>query len=153
MTVRPLDAEGALAYLAARRDVDGSRILVQGWSNGGSTLLNAMIRQGARGGFRAALAFYPGCSREALLEETVRTSAPIVMQLGTNDEEVSPLICQRVAERSIAAGTGVSLTDYPGATHDFDDPGEKRQDVPGNQAAKAEAMAKAAAFVAALGKP
>ena len=126
---------------------------MQGWSNGGSTVLNAMIRQGARGGFRAALAFYPGCSREALLEETVRTSAPLVMQLGTNDEEVSPLICQRVAERSIAAGTPVSLTVYPGATHDFDDPGEKRQEVPGNQAAKAEAMAKAAAFVAGLGKP
>ena len=152
-TVRPLDAEGALAYLAARRDVDGSRIVVQGWSNGGSTVLNTMIRQGGRGGFRAALAFYPGCSREALLEETVRSAAPLAMFLGTNDEEVSPVICQHVAERSLAAGTRLDLTVYPGATHDFDDPGEKRQEVPGNEAAKAEAMAKAAAFVAGLGKP
>jgi carboxymethylenebutenolidase len=74
------------------------------------------------------------------------------MFLGTNDEEVSPLICQRIAERAIAAGTKLDLTVYPGATHDFDDPGDKRQSVPGNQAAKAEAMAKAATFVAGVGK-
>jgi carboxymethylenebutenolidase len=152
LTVRPLDAEGALGFLAGRRDVDGAHIVLQGWSNGGSTVLNTMIRQGAKGGFRAALAFYPGCSREALLEETVSTSVPLAMFLGSNDEEVSPMICQHVAERSLAAGTRVDLTVYPGATHDFDDPGEKRQEVPGNQAAKAEAMAKAAAFVAGLSK-
>ena len=152
-TVRPLDAEGALAYLAARRDVDGARIVLQGWSNGGSTVLNTMIRQGARGGFRAAFAFYPGCGGEALLEETVRTSVPTVMLLGSSDDEVSPVICRHIAERSIAAGAALDLTIYPGATHDFDDPGEKRQEVPGNQAAKAESMAKAAAFVAGLGKP
>ena len=149
-TVRPLDAEGALAYLGQRRDVDGARIVLQGWSNGGSTALNTMIRQGARGGFRAALAFYPGCGGEALLEETVRTSVPTVMLLGSSDDEVSPVICRHIAERSIAAGAALDLTIYPGATHDFDDPGEKRQDVPGNQAAKAESMAKAAAFVAGL---
>jgi carboxymethylenebutenolidase len=152
-TVRPLDAEGALAYLSGRRDVDGAHIFLQGWSNGGSTVLNTMIRQGAKRGFRAALAFYPGCSGEALLAETVRSPAPLAMLLGTNDEEVSPLICQHVAERSLAAGTQLDLTVYPGATHDFDDPGEKRQSAPGNQAAKAEAMAKAASFVAGLSKP
>ncbi len=151
-TVRPLDAEGALAFLAARRDADGARIVLQGWSNGGSTALNTMIRQGAKGGFRAALAFYPGCSREALLEATVRTSVPLVMLLGSRDNEVSPVICQHVAERSIAAGTSLDLTVYPGATHDFDDPGETHQEVPGNQAAKAESMVKAAAFVAGLGE-
>ena len=60
-TVRPLDAEGALAYLRGRGDVAANRIFIQGWSNGGSTTLNVMIRQGAKAGFRAALAFYPGC--------------------------------------------------------------------------------------------
>ena len=66
------------------------------------------------------------------------------MFLGADDEEVSPEICQHVAQRSIDAGTHVNLTLYPGATHDFDDPGEKRQRMPGNQAAKADAMARAA---------
>src|SRR5215510_8875031 len=42
-TVRPLDAEGALAFLRARSDVVPQRIFLQGWSNGASTALNVMI--------------------------------------------------------------------------------------------------------------
>jgi carboxymethylenebutenolidase len=146
-TVRPFDAEGALAWLRARDDVDGRRILLQGWSNGGSTALNVMIRQGARDGFRAALAFYPGCGKEALLDVAVKTTAPVAMFLASDDEEVSPTICQHVAKRSIDAGTSMTVTLYPGATHDFDDPGKKRQAVPGNMAARADAMKRAAAAV------
>jgi dienelactone hydrolase len=150
-TVRPLDAEGALAFLRSRDDVTASRIFLQGWSNGGSTTLNVMIRQGARAaGFRAALAFYPGCGNKALLAPVVSTTAPIAMFLGSDDEEVSPTICQHVAERSRDAGTNIDVTLYPGATHDFDDPGQKRQSVPGNQAAKQDAMARAIAMVEGL---
>jgi dienelactone hydrolase len=144
-TVRPLDAEGALAWLRTRGDADPSRIFLQGWSNGGSTTLNVMIRQGDRGGFRAALAFYPGCGREALLENAIRTTAPISLFLATDDEEVSPTICQHVVDRSL--GTTIGMTLYLGATHDFDDPGEKRQSVPANAVAKADAMKKAAGVV------
>jgi carboxymethylenebutenolidase len=150
-TVRPLDAEGALAYLRTRRDVMPQRVFLQGWSNGGSTALNVMIRQGksrdARDGFRAALAFYPGCGKAALLENVVKTTAPIAMFLGSADEEVSPTICQHVAERSRAAGTTITVTLYPGATHDFDDPGDKRQSVPANAAAKDDAMRRAIEIV------
>ena len=152
-TVRPLDAEAALTYLRGRSDVAANRIFLQGWSNGGSTALNVMIRQKANDGFRAALVFYPGCGREALLENTVTATAPLSMFLGADDEEVSPVICQHVAERSLSAGTNIAVTLYPGATHDFDDPGERRQAVPGNQAAKADAMARAAAVIDATGKP
>jgi dienelactone hydrolase len=149
-TVRPLDAEGALAYLRTRKDVAPQRVVLQGWSNGGSTALNVMIRQGVNEGergFRAALAFYPGCGKAALLENTVKTSVPIAMFLGSGDEEVSPTICQHVADRSIAAGTKLDVTLYPGATHDFDDPGGKRQSIPANAAAKDDAMRKAIAWV------
>jgi dienelactone hydrolase len=165
LTVRPLDAEGALNYLRARDDVVRERIFLQGWSNGGSTTLNVMIRQGAKGrasgtrdppghvveGFRAALAFYPGCGEEALLDDKVITFEPIAMFMGTADEEVSPLICQHVVNRSIGTAFAVSL--YIGATHDFDDPGEKRQDVPANATAKADAMKKAAAVIDSFTKP
>jgi dienelactone hydrolase len=41
-TVRPLDAYGALRYLRGRRDVIKDRIGVQGWSNGGMTVLVTM---------------------------------------------------------------------------------------------------------------
>jgi dienelactone hydrolase len=152
-TVRPLDAEGALAFLRGRADVAANRIFLQGWSNGGSTALNVAIRQGASDGFAAALAFYPGCGREALLANTLTTSLPLSMFLGADDEEVSPAICQHIAQRSIDAGTNLTVMVYPGATHDFDDPGEGRQRVPGNQAAKADAMARAAAVIDGFNRP
>ncbi|MGA7803112.1 dienelactone hydrolase family protein, partial [Bradyrhizobium sp.] len=146
-TVRPLDAEGALAYLSGRDDVAGTRIFLQGWSNGGSTALNVMIRQGTRAGFRGALVFYPGCGRDALLENTVSSAAPIAMFLGEADEEVSPTICQHVAARSREAGTRIDVTLYSGATHDFDDPGARRQSVPANHAARDDALARAIGIV------
>ena len=39
VTVRPLDAYGALAYLRTRPDVAPDRVGLQGWSNGGSAAL------------------------------------------------------------------------------------------------------------------
>jgi dienelactone hydrolase len=146
LTVRPFDAEGALAYLLARGDVIQSRVFLQGWSNGGSTTLNVMIRQGARAGFRAALAFYPGCGKDALLAPAVVSSTPVTMFLGSDDEEVSPQICIHVADRSREAGSPIEALLYPGATHDFDDPGEKRQSVTANVAAKTDAMARVLAI-------
>jgi dienelactone hydrolase len=155
LTVRPLDAEGALAYLRGRRDVVSDRIFLQGWSNGASTALNVMIRQetrqeireGQQPGFRTALAFYPGCGPAALLKPVIHGKAPIAMFLAEDDEEVSPARCLEVADRSRAAGASVDVTLYPGATHDFDDPGKRRQSVVGNQSAKVDAMAKALAVL------
>lgn len=146
-TVRPLDAEGALAWLRGRNDVIGSRIFLQGWSNGGSTALNVMIRQGSTGGYRGALVFYPGCGPKALLSPVVSTTAPLAMFLGAEDEEVSPTICQQVAEQSRQAGTGIDLMVYPGATHDFDYPIPRRQSVPANQAALNDVLDRAIATV------
>jgi carboxymethylenebutenolidase len=73
-TVRPFDAEGALTYLRARSDVAGEPVFLQGWSNGGSTMLNVMIRQADKPGFRAALAFYPAAARTRCW--TTRRSSP-----------------------------------------------------------------------------
>ena len=140
LTVRPLDAEGALTWLRNRGDVVGAHVFLQGWSNGGSTTLNTMIRQANGPGFRAALAFYPGCGREALLDDKVHTPMPILLQMGDADEEVNPEYCDHFAQRSRAAGTAIDTIFYPGASHDFDDPGEKRQENPANAAAKAAAM-------------
>jgi carboxymethylenebutenolidase len=143
-TVRPLDAEGALSYLRGRGDVDPNRIFLQGWSNGGSTALNVMARQGRENaGYRAALAFYPGCGTAALLSPTVSTAAPIIMFLASDDEEVSPTICTHVAERSRDAGTKIDVVTYQGATHDFDEPSKSRQSVAGNREALADALKRA----------
>jgi carboxymethylenebutenolidase len=150
-TVRPLDAEGALSYLHRRPDIIAKRIMLQGWSNGGSTTLNVMYRQGMQtSGYRAALAFYPGCGEQALLGPTLAVAVPIAMFLAADDEEVSPAICQHVAARSRDAGTRIDVVTYPGASHDFDEPSASRQAVPGNHDAMEDAMKRAGAIVDAL---
>jgi carboxymethylenebutenolidase len=147
-TVRPLDAEGALIWLRSQRDVIPDRIFLQGWSNGGSTALNVMQRQGAKtSGYRAALALYPGCGKNALLAPELTTPAPVALLLGSDDEEVSPARCQEMARRSIAAGSKVDVVLYPGATHGFDDPGPSRQSIAGNRFALEDALMRAIAFV------
>ena len=147
-TVRPLDAEGALSWLRSQRDVIANRIFLQGWSNGGSTALNVMQRQGLKAsGYRAALALYPGCGPKALLAPDLVTTAPVALLLGSDDEEVSPARCQDMARRSVAAGSKVDVVLYPGATHGFDDPGRSHQSIPGNRAALADALKRALAFV------
>jgi dienelactone hydrolase len=149
-TVRPLDAEGALSYLRSRRDVDVDRIFLQGWSNGGSTALNVMTRQGQQSaGYRAALIFYPGCGAAALLSPTLSTAAPITLFLASDDEEVSPTICTHLAARSRDAGTRIDVVTYQGATHDFDEPSPSRQSVAGNRQALTDALQRALAAVEA----
>jgi dienelactone hydrolase len=149
-TVRPLDAEGALAWLRTRDDIIAGSIFLQGWSNGGSTLLNVVYRQGMQTtGFRAALAFYPGCGRAALLGRTIATAVPVTMFLGSDDEEVSPDICKHVAERSHTAGSPIDVIWYDGATHGFDDPSASHQSIPGNRAATADALRRAIDLVQA----
>ena len=149
-TVRPLDAEGALAWLAARPDVLPGRVMLQGWSNGASTALNTMMRQAGKGAprFHAALVFYPGCGPKALLSSHVAVDAPLWVFLGSDDEEVSPVVCEKVLRG--ASGGPVAVTVYPGATHDFDDPGSARQAVAGNRTAKDDAMSRAADLLAGV---
>ena len=151
-TVRPLDAEGALAWLLARPDVTPARVMLQGWSNGGSTVLNTMQRQAdaAPGGarFRGALAFYPGCGPKATLGTRLKVDAPVWAFLASDDEEVSPATCDRFLHGGI--GGPIAVTTYPGATHDFDDPGAARQAVSGNRLARDDAMKHAADLFDAL---
>jgi dienelactone hydrolase len=136
---------------ASQRDVIANRIFLQGWSNGGSTALNAMQQQGAEtSGFRAALALYPGCGPKALLAPALATTAPVALLLGSDDEEVSSARCQAMAQRSIGAGSKVDVVLCPGATHGFDDRGRSHQSIPGNRSALADALKRALAFVERL---
>jgi dienelactone hydrolase len=151
--VRPLDAYGALQYLHARGDIATDRIALMGWSNGGSATLASMASD-ARGlaqgmqGFRAALAFYPGCTLKHALAASYKPYAPLRIFMGDADEEVSPKICEHVVERIQSHGGDIQILFYPGATHDFDDPGRNRQAVPANAVAKSESMMRARQFFA-----
>jgi len=151
-TVRPLDAYGALRYLRGRRDIIADRIGVQGWSNGGMTVLVTMSDH-APGidqptpvtGFRAAIAEYPGCGMEAIKGRYVSYS-PILMLIASADEEVSPKRCEEFAQKARAAGSNLEQIVYPGAEHNFDDPGKAKQSNPANRRATADAMRRAEAF-------
>ena len=153
VTVRPLDAYGALAYLKSRPDVDGSRIALQGWSNGGSATLASMAEVTLAGvslkpadGFKGALAFYPACKLHDRFKDGYKPYAPVLVFGGDEDEEVSAERCAKLVEASHREGGDIAITVYPGATHDFDDPGEKRQSVPANAAARRDAIRQATAL-------
>ena len=145
VTVRPRDAYGALAWLRTRADVDGARIALQGWSNGGSATLAAMA---AGSGFAAGLAFYPACGLKGAFAAGYRPYAPVHVFVGTADEEISPKRCQTFVAASRAQGGDIAITLYPGATHGFDDPSTKRQRVEANAKATEDAVAKATQFFA-----
>jgi carboxymethylenebutenolidase len=105
VTVRPLDAYGALAWLRTRPDVDGARIALQGWSNGGSATLAAMaagsgFTPASLQGFAAALAFYPACGLKGAFAAGYRPYAPAHVFMGSADEEVSPKRCERFSRRA-----------------------------------------------------
>jgi carboxymethylenebutenolidase len=151
-TVRPLDAYGALRYLRGRPGIIAGRIGVQGWSNGGMTVLAAMsghapgiAQPTPETGFRAAIAEYPGCGMEAIQGEYVSYS-PILMMIASADREVSPRRCEEFARKARASGSNLELIVFAGAEHNFDDPGTAMQSNPANRRATEEAMRRAEAF-------
>ena len=154
VTVRPLDAYGALAYLRTRPDVRADAIGLHGWSNGGSASIAAMDHLApARAqtdptmGFRAALAFYPACGLKGLFaDRAFKPYAPVLVLHGSADEEVSPRRCETLVDRSRAAGGDVSFVLYPGAAHGFDSPARLRQRVEANARATEDAVRRARAL-------
>lgn len=153
VTVRPLDAYGALRFLRARPDVIPDRIGLHGWSNGGSATLSAMAVN-APGitdpspatGFRAALSFYPGCALKNRYRPVYKPYAPLLLLAAGEDEEVSPARCEKLVAAAKAAGGGAEIVVYAGAQHAFDDPGEPRQSREANRAATLDAKKRVEEF-------
>ena len=153
VTIRPLDAYGALAYLRSRPDVSADRIGLQGWSNGGSAVLATMSIDApgihaptSSNGFRAALVFYPGCGLKARFDNGYRPYASVRVFQGTADEEVSPRLCRTMVEKSRAQGGDIEIRFYDSATHGFDAPTRRRQSVQANAIAAADALVSAQHF-------
>ena len=117
-----LDAVGALAYLRTLPFVDPGRIAMMGWSYGAmaatrvtnNSFVKAVNPPG--GGFRAAVAFYPGCGYV-----TKDISIPLLLLLGEADDYTPPEFCIKVAKQLQEVGRPVSLVVYPGTRHGFDD--------------------------------
>ena len=161
-TVRPLDAYGALDYLRSRNDVIADRIGLQGWSNGGMTLLAAMgpnpPRVAPHNGdgvrlakptpstdFRAALAQYPGCTVQRD-QAGYRPYAPLLLLVASDDDEVSPKVCATLAAHLKQRGADIDFVAYQGAHHSYDDPGKSKQSHAPNRAATQDTLRRAEAF-------
>lgn len=129
------DAEAALAYLSGRPDVDAGRIALQGWSHGGGSVL-ATLAARSRGGraYAAAIAFYPGCSARARAAASFHPYAPLLILIGAADDWTLAAPCESLTAAVAARGEPMRIVVYPGAYHDFDNPGihqlHLRKDVP-----------------------
>lgn len=156
VTVRPFDAYAGLDYLRSRQDVQADRIFLQGWSNGGSAALSSMAARTVameaptiEKGFRAGIALYPGCTPVTRHYGNVyRSYAPLLLLIGTEDEEVSYRNCEKLAQA--AAGGALTFVRYEGATHSYDTPTAKRKAVAANVAATDDTLLRAETFFGKL---
>ncbi|SKB37734.1 dienelactone hydrolase family protein [Sphingopyxis flava] len=155
---RPLHAYGALRYLQQRPDVDGTKVALLGWSNGGSATLAAMADDKPgdmrKIGFRAGVALYPGCGlKRRFAKGGYRPYNPVRVFVGTADEEISPALCEKLVSRSRKMGGDIELTTFKGATHSYDTPTKRRQSVQANAEAKAATETDILVFLAVTLKP
>jgi dienelactone hydrolase len=156
------DVAAAVAWSAARPEVDVRRIALLGWSNGGSTTLAAVdtTRPGAAAPLAGAVAFYPGC--EVALKQGWASGVPLLMLLGGDDDWTPPGPCTQWAStlRKVRPEADLRVVVYPGAVHGFDGaaPVRLRTDVPngvdargvhvgGQAAARTDSMLEVATFL------
>jgi dienelactone hydrolase len=126
---RVQDAYAALNYLKGRKDIRADRIALHGWSNGASTALNAVAvdngvlpKVPSAEGFRAAVAFYPGCGALSIRMNRYEAYAPMRVFLASEDEEVKPGYCIALSRSAKSRGSDIEHVLYDGAFHNFDDP-------------------------------
>lgn len=155
LTVRPIDAYSALHFLQKHSYVNKNAIGVMGWSNGGSTVLNSMAvdnvgleNRSPELGFKAGLALYPGCGKQALYMNLKdwQPYAPTYVFIAGDDEEVSPSICMHLMEQSHKKTDFIEWNIFNGATHNFDDPSPRHIAKGTNRESALEAAKMAEAF-------
>ena len=136
---RVQDVIAARAWLNAQPGIDAKKIVLWGWSHGGSTVLNTVTHKPVFGDFDdsvkfiEAIAFYPGCSPFASDRAAQKISSPLTILMGDADDWTPAAPCATFAARLKNNDQPASLTLYPGAFHDFDNPAGKfrvRSEVP-----------------------
>lgn len=129
------DAHAALAWLQQQSGVIPDRVALLGWSHGGGVVLDTVSHPNpVTPGFRAAIAFYPGCSARARSPERFHPAAPLLLLIGEADDWTPAAPCLALGQAVAARGEPMELVSYPGAYHDFDNPALKaprlRSEVP-----------------------
>ena len=134
---RPKDAYGALRYLQSQPFVQGDRVAVVGWSQGGATVLNSIGGQSLgrpaqlpQDDFRAAVAFYPGACNDSRQPVGWTTTIPLLVLMGAEDVWTPAAPCQAFLAGATGRGAPIEAVVYPGAYHAFDAPNLPRRELP-----------------------
>ena len=117
---RRQDAYAALQWLQKQDYVAEGRIGMLGWSNGGTGALYAMRATQSLRGFRAAVAFYPGCRTLSRSKTSYRVYAPTLIHSGEADDWTPAEHCVALTEIARKQGSPLEIATYPGAHHSFD---------------------------------
>jgi dienelactone hydrolase len=121
------DAYRAVEIIATDPRIDPSRIVLMGFSRGGTAALFAAMRRfheaygPAVGAIAAYVPFYPTCNFQ-LVSGLDMVDAPIRHFHGAADNWASAAVCRTYADALRAAGTDIVMTEYAGAMHAFDSP-------------------------------
>ena len=115
------DAYAAARWLNDQPYVARGRIGLIGWSNGGTGTLYSM-RPASRvePGFRAAVAFYPGCRTLSRAKTPYRAYAPLLILSGEADDWTPAEPCRQLTAIAQKQAAPVEIVTYPGAHHSFD---------------------------------
>ena len=122
-----LDIYRALDVLAKHPRVDPQRVALMGFSRGGQAALYASLKRFQkmwnRSGveFAAYIPFYPDCAT-TFVSDTEVADRPIRIFGGSQDDYNPIALCKTYVERLKTAGRDVQVTEYPNASHAFDNP-------------------------------
>ncbi|TGK36004.1 dienelactone hydrolase [Leptospira gomenensis] len=137
VTDRPTDAYAALDYVRRSSIIDSDKIVLLGWSHGGSSVLSTVdtnstlvYRSIYPKPFRAVVSFYPGCGLNNAFGGIVNGSYLPFTHTKILAAELDPLYTSgycddRIARAqtlgaSVATGNSFTITVYPNAHHSFD---------------------------------
>ena len=112
---RVQDVNAAVAWLAARPEIDSKRIYLQGYSHGAIAAIAATDRrelQDQAPNIAGVIGFYPYCS------EDTQFAVPTIILVGGQDDWTPAKLCEGIIDK-----TNLDLTVYPDAEHAFATPG------------------------------
>jgi len=135
--IRDLDA--AYDFLAARRDVEASKIGSVGWCMGGGWSIKLAMSEPK---LAACIVNYGSLPTEA--SSIAKIDAPVLGNFGADDRGITPDSVHAFEAAMKAAGKSVDLKIYEGAGHAFQNPNNKQGYRP---EATADAWARMTAFL------